>query len=113
LLKKNHSITTKDTEIGYVECKYEPTGGHSCVNIKYHYDEKSKPSIFVFQTGAIIITGAKNLHHIIMSYHFIIKILEQYHDEIRIIDLDQKAVQAEIAKFFKNNKKKKELHLDS
>jgi len=107
LLKKNHRQTTKNKDIGYVECKYEPTGGHSCVNIKYKYDDKSKPSIFVFQTGAIIITGAKKLHHIIMSYHFIHKILNKYYNEIRIIDLDHKAVQTEIANFFKNNNNKK------
>lgn len=107
LLKKNHKLNTKDEEIGYVECKYEPTGGHSCVNIKYSYDAESKPSIFVFQTGAIIITGAKNLHHIIMAYHYIHKILNKYYDEIRIIDLDQDEVQAEIAKFFKDSNKKK------
>lgn len=100
ILKKKHRINTKDKEIGYVECKYEPTGGHSCVNIKYQYDENNKPSIFVFQTGAVIITGAKNLSHIIKAYEFIIKILNKYHNEVRIIDLDQKLVQAEIAKFF-------------
>jgi TATA-box binding protein (TBP) (component of TFIID and TFIIIB) len=105
LLKKNHGQGSRDKEIGYVECKYEPTGGHSCVNIKYKYDDKNKPSIFVFQTGAIIITGAKNLPQIIMAYHFIHKILNKYYNEIRIIDLDQKAVQAEIAIFFKNKKK--------
>lgn len=105
LLKKNHRKNTKDTEIGYVECKYEPTSGHSCVNIKYHYDETNRPSIFVFQTGAIIITGAKTLQHIIMAYHFINKILAHYHDKIRIIDLDQKEVQKEIVNFFKNKKK--------
>jgi TATA-box binding protein (TBP) (component of TFIID and TFIIIB) len=109
LLKKNHRQSTKDKEIGYVECKYEPTGGHSCVNIKYKYDDKNKPSIFVFQTGAVIITGAKNLHHIIMAYHFIHKILNKYYNEIRIIDLDHKAVQEEIAKFFKNNKNREQL----
>lgn len=105
LLRKNHKSSTKDKEIGYVECKYEPTGGHSCVNIKYQYDEKSKPSIFVFQTGAIIITGAKTLDHIIKAYHFINKILNSYYDKIRIPDLDQKIVQQEIAFFFskKNN----------
>jgi len=104
LLRKNHKKNTKDKEIGYVECKYQPTGGHSCVNIKYKYDEKNKPSIFVFQTGAIIITGAKNLNHIIMAYHFIQKILNKYYDEVKIIELDQKAVQAELIKFFKNKK---------
>lgn len=110
ILKKNHNIGTKDTEIGYVECKYEPTGGHSCVNIKYQYDEKNKPSIFVFQTGAIIITGAKNLMQIIMAHQFIQKILTKYYDEIKIVDLDKKTVQAAIANFFRQNyAKKKEL----
>lgn len=104
LLKKYHGQGTKDKDIGYVECKYEPSGGHSCVNIKYKYNDINKPSIFVFQTGAIIITGAKNLTQIIMAYHFIHKILNKYYDEIKIIDLDQKAVQAEIANFFKKNK---------
>lgn len=102
LLKKYHGKKSKDKDIGYVECKYEPNGGHSCVNIKHQYDEKSKPSIFVFQTGAIIITGAKNLHHIIMAYHFIIKILERYYNEIRIIDLDQNKVHEELIKFYKS-----------
>ena len=106
LLKKNHRKNTKDKDIGYVECKYDPAGGHSCVNIKHRYDDKSKPSIFVFQTGAIIITGAKNLNHIIAAYHFIHRILNKYYDEIKIIDLDQKSVKAEIAKFFKDKKKK-------
>lgn len=105
LLKKNHRQGTSDKEIGYVECKYEPTSGHSCVNIKFKYDDKHKPSIFVFQTGAIIITGAKNLPQIIMAYYFIHKILNKYYDEIRIIELDYNAVQTEIAKFFKSNKK--------
>ena len=103
LLKKNHRQNTKDKDIGYVEFKYEPTSGHSCVNIKYRYDEESKPSIFVFQTGAIIITGAKHLLHVIMAYHFIQKLLKKYYDEIRIVELDQKAVQAEIVNFFRKN----------
>jgi TATA-box binding protein (TBP) (component of TFIID and TFIIIB) len=111
LLEKNHSQGTKDKDLGYIECKYEPTSGHSCVNIKYRYDDKNKPSIFVFQTGAIIITGAKTLPQIIMAYHFIHKVLNKYYNEIRIIDLDHNAVQAEIAKFFRNNKKNSNIQL--
>ena len=101
LLYKNHNIKTTDTEIGYVESKYVPTGGHSCVNIKFQYDEINTTSIFVFQTGAIIITGAKNLHHIIMAYHFIHKILNKYYDEIKIVELDSREVQAEIARYLR------------
>ena len=105
LLRKNHKENTNDTEFGYIEFKYKPNGGHSCVNIKYHHDENKKTSIFVFQTGAIIITGAKNLNHIIMAYRFINRIIEKYFDQIRIVDLDPKAVQDEIARFFRNKKK--------
>ena len=102
LLKKNHGCYTKDTDIGYVEYKYKPNGGHSCVNIKHKPDEHNKTSIFVFQTGAVIITGAKKINHIIMAYQFIQKILTRYYDEIKIVDLDQKAVQLELAKFYRN-----------
>jgi TATA-box binding protein (TBP) (component of TFIID and TFIIIB) len=99
LLKKNHQLNTNDKEIGYVECVYESTDRNSFVNIKYKYDDKNKPSIFLFQTGAVIITGAKNLHHIIMAYHFIHKILNTYYNEIKIIDLDHKATHEEISTF--------------
>lgn len=106
LLKKHHGPNTKDTHIGPVEYKYKPNGGHSGVNIKYHHDEKNRPSIFVFQTGAIIITGAKTLNHIIMAYHFINKIIEKYHDEIRIVTLDTKVVQDAIYEYFKMRNRK-------
>ncbi|CAH6420343.1 Transcription (TATA-box-binding) factor TFIID [uncultured virus] len=106
LLKRNHSRRTRDKEIGFVECKYEPTSGHSCVNIKFRYNEKDRPSIFVFQTGAIIITGAKNLHQIIQAYHFIHRILERYFDEVRILELNADTVQAEIAAFYRSQQLK-------
>lgn len=105
LLKKNHGKYTKDKEIGFVEFKYKPNGGHSCVNIKYKHDDTSKPSIFVFQTGAIIITGAKNLHHIIKAYEYIQKILAKYLNLIKIVELDFNKVKAELSNFLKNKKK--------
>ncbi|BCS83088.1 TATA-box-binding protein-like protein [Cotonvirus japonicus] len=101
ILKKHHGVNSRDKEIGYVECKYQPTGGHSCVNIKYNNDN-NKTSVFVFQTGAIIITGAKNLNHIISAYHFIHKILTRYYEKIKILPLEQNLVQLEIEKYFRN-----------
>jgi len=112
ILKKSHRLGCKDTDIGYVECKYQPNGGHSCVNIKYEYDKENKPSIFVFQTGAIIITGAKNLNHIIMAYHFVHKILEKYYNEIKIVELNFDKVQKVLAKFFRM-KKENEARVDA
>lgn len=64
-----YNILSKDS---HVTCTYEPCI-HACVNIKYNYHNKETISIFVFESGSIIITGAKNKDHIIESYNYIIK----------------------------------------
>jgi TATA-box binding protein (TBP) (component of TFIID and TFIIIB) len=56
-----------------IECRYDKLN-HSCVNIKYDHPEK-KISIFVFEKGSIVITGAKNGEHIRKAYDFINKFL--------------------------------------
>jgi TATA-box binding protein (TBP) (component of TFIID and TFIIIB) len=99
LLRINHGFGSNDEEFGYIQSKYKPAGGHSCVNIKHYYDEHNHPSVFVFQTGSIIITGAKNYYHIISAYKFIIKVLERYHTAVRIPILDMEKIQLEIARF--------------
>ena len=104
LLKKYHGTRTTDTEIGYVEFKHKPNGGHSCVNIKYRYNETNKPSIFVFQTGAIIITGAKNLYQIIHAYHYIKLILKRYMAEVKIVELNPVLVNKEIQLYCRERK---------
>ena len=55
------------------ECSYDPII-HACVNIKYECDKKTV-SIFVFESGSIIITGANNGKHILDAYNFINKLL--------------------------------------
>jgi len=119
LLTKYYGKYTKDKEIGYVEHKYSPNSTHSCVNIKYKDiatgtslipDNIKRPSIFVFQTGSIIITGAKNLQHIIASYIFIQLILEKFLNKVKIIDLDPVAIRKELVKYFRE-KRKQELAL--
>jgi TATA-box binding protein (TBP) (component of TFIID and TFIIIB) len=55
------------------ECSYDPII-HACVNIKYECDNKTV-SIFVFESGSIIITGANNGKHILDAYNFINKLL--------------------------------------
>jgi TATA-box binding protein (TBP) (component of TFIID and TFIIIB) len=70
-----YNILSEDT---HVTCTYEPCI-HACVNIKYNYQNKDTISIFVFESGSIIITGAKKKEHIIESYNYIIKkIYENY-----------------------------------
>jgi len=70
-----------------IECSYEPIV-HACVNIKYKYDEMTDISIFVFESGAIIITGAKERDHIIKAYNFIIEKLYSNFNKIIRINLD-------------------------
>lgn len=55
---------------------------HACVNIKYNYKNKDTISIFVFESGSIIITGAKMENHIIEAYKFITKVLFENYDTI-------------------------------
>lgn len=101
IFKKNHRKHTKDVEIGYIKYKYTPTTGHSCVNIKFQYNKNNRTSIFVFQTGAIIITGAKKLQHIVGAYHYIIKILTRYRNQIEIKNLNINEIKKEAAKILK------------
>lgn len=52
-----------------IECIHDKMN-HSCVNIKYYYFDH-KISIFVFEKGAIVITGAQNGEQINSAYMFI------------------------------------------
>jgi TATA-box binding protein (TBP) (component of TFIID and TFIIIB) len=101
-----HGKKTKDTTIGHVDCKYNPKSGHSCVNIKYDYNNgKASPSIFVFKTGSIIITGAKILDHIVMAHKFICNVLNKYYEKIKIIDLESEKVIRIIDNYRKTHEK--------
>lgn len=62
------------------ECLYDPVK-HACVNIKYEHPEKTI-SVFVFEKGAIIITGARNCSQIYGAYIFINKYLLLNHKKI-------------------------------
>jgi TATA-box binding protein (TBP) (component of TFIID and TFIIIB) len=58
----------------------------ACVNIKYvppvHNDEEKDVSVFIFEKGNIIITGARNFHHVINTYEYINNILLNHIDDI-------------------------------
>ena len=65
-----------------IECRYEPSI-HACVNIKFRPTGSPKNiSIFVFQSGHIIITGAKNINSIAESYEYITHLLDLHKSEI-------------------------------
>ncbi len=70
-----------------VECTYEPCV-HACVNIKYNYDTSNKVSIFAFESGAIIITGAKTEDQIVKAYNFITEKLVNNYKHIVKTDIE-------------------------
>jgi TATA-box binding protein (TBP) (component of TFIID and TFIIIB) len=63
-----------------IESKYDPSN-HACVNIKHKCIDKTI-SIFVFEKGPIVVTGAKNCEHILSGYNFINKYLLTNHKKI-------------------------------
>ena len=62
------------------ECLYDPVK-HACVNIKYDHPDKTI-SVFVFEKGSIIITGARNCSQILDAYNFINRYLLRNHKHI-------------------------------
>lgn len=59
-----------------IECRFEPSI-HAGVNIKYiPPSSPKKVSIFVFESGNIIITGAKNIDSIIETYNYILNFIK-------------------------------------
>lgn len=63
------------------------TTNHACVNIKHKIinandNSESLVSIFVFQTGNIIITGAKKSEEVKSAYNFIVSFLNQNKNKI-------------------------------
>ncbi len=68
-------------------CRLSST--HSCVNIKFKAQSEvpdTYVSIFVFQTGNIIITGAKNPDHVRDAYNFIVSFLSK--NKLKIMQKD-------------------------
>ena len=114
MLKIHHSKGTRDEKFGRVHFSYKPRGGHSCVNIKHFPDRKlmnakdkvHRTHIFVFPTN-VIITGAKNLDHVIGAYKYVMKILKHYRSKIEVIEIDRDALAKDIAAYYKEKEKEK------
>jgi TATA-box binding protein (TBP) (component of TFIID and TFIIIB) len=84
-------------------CSLSPI--HSCVDIKYKIldEDDVYVSIFVFQTGNIIITGAKKAEHVKETYKFIIRVLNDNKQKIMKKDIS-KLLTAEDFKEILNDK---------
>lgn len=61
-------------------CTYDPSI-HAGVNIKFEHNDRII-SVFVFESGAVIITGAKTCNQIIAAYNFINKYLLMKYENI-------------------------------
>lgn len=70
---------------GY-ECSYDPII-HACVDIRFSYSDSKKISIFIFESGAVIITGSTNCDHIVTAYNHINKYLLTHYSQIVKKDL--------------------------
>jgi TATA-box binding protein (TBP) (component of TFIID and TFIIIB) len=58
-----------------IECYYEKCK-HAGVCVKFVPPEKEKPiSIFIFESGSIVITGSKNENHILTGYNHVIDLI--------------------------------------
>ena len=68
-----------------IKCSYEPCI-RACVIIKYvptvENIEQKEVSVFVFQKGNIIITGARSQSHVLSAYNYMNEILLTHKDEI-------------------------------
>ena len=87
-----------------IDCKYEPSI-HAGVNIKFlPKGNEKKVSIFIFESGNIIITGAKNINNILESYEYISKFVEENKSEIeksKICELLRKNINEELNEMIK------------
>jgi len=70
-----------------VKCRYDPNS-HACVNIRHDINQTDKVSIFVFQSGSIIITGGKTIMDINHGYNYIMNIISKHYELIKKKDLD-------------------------
>jgi TATA-box binding protein (TBP) (component of TFIID and TFIIIB) len=73
LLKKKIKASYEKCIRACVIIKYVPTNDNT---------EEKEVSIFIFEKGNIIITGARNYHHIVDSYNYVNSILLEHADDI-------------------------------
>lgn len=75
------------SEIDNVYSRFDPNN-HAGLIIKYYGDSDNKKgiSVFVFESGNIIITGAKNKNHIMVAYDFITDVLKKH--DVKKVDIE-------------------------
>jgi TATA-box binding protein (TBP) (component of TFIID and TFIIIB) len=74
-----------------IECKYDPEL-HASVDLKLTFGEK-KISVFIFEKGSIVITGARNCKQILFAYNFINTYLLKNHKIISRKNIGQNDIE--------------------
>jgi len=97
----NRELLYKNLKQDGVSCTYEPQI-HAGVDIKYTVNDKVV-SIFIFQTGCIIITGAQNAIHIDESHKYVTNLLSKHKNDVIKEDIE-KLDDMSMLKYFNINK---------
>ena len=86
--KINRDVLFQILKSEKIKCRYDPNS-HACVNIRHDINSNDTVSIFVFQSGSIIITGGKTISDINSGYHYIMNIISKHYEAIKKKDLDE------------------------
>ena len=86
--KINRDILFQILKAEKIKCRYDPNS-HACVNIRHYINDNDNVSIFIFQSGSIIITGGKTISDINNGYHYIMNIISKHYEAIKKKDLDE------------------------
>jgi TATA-box binding protein (TBP) (component of TFIID and TFIIIB) len=70
-----------------ITCRYEPVQ-HAGLCLKYKAGNKKDISIFIFEKGKIIITGAKNRNNILNAFEYVTTILKDNATDIKKISVE-------------------------
>jgi TATA-box binding protein (TBP) (component of TFIID and TFIIIB) len=89
--KINRPLLFELLQIEHIECKYDPEL-HASVDLKILFDEK-KISVFIFEKGSIVITGARNCKQVEHAYNFINTFLLKNHKVISKKNLGQNDIE--------------------
>lgn len=78
LLSKTAEEIPQLPELAALTYDYHFFSEQPSINIKYPYSEKYSPTIIVFATGSVTITGARSITQIIACYKFIKRIVPEF-----------------------------------
>jgi len=96
-LKRFHGQSSTEP----IKYKWRSSGGRSCINIKFPYDECNSPSIFLFQSGNVIVTGGRKLLHLTKCKEFVLNLVTRYSELIPVHKINKKDIVYHHAQFLK------------